>query len=248
MRSIATVILLLFVSIGSAYEPIDEKPYILVSDTYPPYQYMEDGHIVGMDVEILEAMAKKAGITISIEFHPWKRSMAMAKNGDADGIFSIKHSKEREEIVYYPNVPLSSGVTRIFANNHFQGDITKITDLVGQRIGVASGNIYDDEFHNLKGHILDHSKGPDILMRKLAANRFLLAIENEAVAVYTVKKLKLKGIRALSYISSGDPHYIGISKNAGRAQHLLKIVSDTLLVMKQSGELEEIRNKYRGLF
>jgi len=248
MKSIATAILLLFASVSSAEKQIDRDTYNLVSDTYPPYEYIEDGRIIGMDVEILEVMAKNAAITISVKFVPWKRAMAMAKNGIADGIFSMAHSKKREEIVYFPPVPLSFGKQRIFANNNFKGDIVKIDDLENRKVGAVNGNRYGNEFDDYTGHILEYSHGPEMLFRKLAANRHLFSIENEFVAAHTIKKLKLKGIRPLSYISDEPAYYIGVSKSARRAQHFLEIVNKTLFDMKHSGELDEIRRKYHKLF
>lgn len=245
MTSWATTFAILITFFSLIGTSVAAKPFLIVSDTYPPYEYQENGIIVGFDVEILKAVSKEADIECDIKFFPWKRAMMMIESGKADGIFSMAHSKERENFVYFPPEHLSIGKKRIFANSNFKGDILAIQDLDGKRIGIVRGNTYGEKFDNYNACIKDEAENPDMLFKKLNVDRYSLVIENENVAAFTIKKLSLKGIRPLSFIPHEVKYYIGISKKSKRAKELLDKISNALLRMKKSGKLEAIRNKYR---
>ncbi len=217
----------------------------VVSDTYPPYEYQNENKIVGMDVEILQKAAQLAEIEIDIEFYPWKRAMVMAKAGKADGIFSLAHSKEREMFFYFPAPPLSIGKKRIFSNNNFAGDIAKPEDLKGHTVGVVRGNTYGEQFDKNNNFKRDQSKNQEQLLLKLEKGRYDLAVENEIVAAYIIKKNNIKGLRPLTYVAAEAKYYLGVSKKSKRAKELLTKISTALAHMKETGALETIRAKYK---
>ncbi len=221
------------------------EPFELVAETYPPYEYMENGKITGLSVEILEEAAEMADIGIHIGFYPWKRAMMMAETGKADGIFSMAYSKEREKFVLFPSQPLVVSKNRIFANSDFKGDIANIRDLAGKRIGVVRGNIYGEAFDRCKACVKDVASNVDELFRAFGAKRYSLIIGDEDVVFHLAKRLGLKEIRPLSYVSAELKYYLGISRKSERTEELSDKISDALLRMKNSGRLEAIQNKYR---
>lgn len=236
-----TILFVIFSFISTLF---GKEAFTIVSDTYPPYEYKKDGKIIGMDVEILNEVAKEADIVLNIKFYPWKRALTMAKNGNADGIFSILYSKERAKYIKYPSIPLSTGKQRIFVNSTFKGDITKVSDLKGKTIGVVRGNTYGEEFNNYTNFYKIEVNGPDMLFRMLNIGRYSFVIENENVGIYTIKKFNFKGIRPLTYIPNDSKYYIGISKKSKRAKELFNKISEALAILKDSGKLEAIQNKY----
>ena len=84
-----------------------EKKMLLVCEEYPPYQYSENGRVVGIHNDIVEEAAKNLGIKVEIILVPWPRALQMVKTGKADGIFSIFKTKEREEYLYFPKWGIS---------------------------------------------------------------------------------------------------------------------------------------------
>ena len=82
------------------------KKMLVVCEEYPPYQYSENGKIVGIHKDIVEEAAKNLGIKLEIISVPWPRALQMVKTWKADGIFSIFKTKEREEYLWFPKYGL----------------------------------------------------------------------------------------------------------------------------------------------
>lgn len=80
---------------------------LFVTEPFPPFNFEENGQVAGPMVEVLQAACKRAQITCNTRILPWRRALAMAESGHADGIFSILHGPEKAE-----NFVLSDPVIR----------------------------------------------------------------------------------------------------------------------------------------
>ncbi|NNG01072.1 MAG: transporter substrate-binding domain-containing protein [Desulfobacteraceae bacterium] len=225
--------------------PTYAEPFQIVTEAFPPYIYEEKGEIIGMDVEVLEEAARLAKIEIQITLMPWKRAYSMVETGDADGILTIGYKKERESLFYYPAIPSSMGVVRAFVNTSIKDDIKNLEDLKPLVVGVLSGHMYGEEFDSCEDCLRDQSTGYDMLLKKMEAGRFPVALGNEAVVFYTIKKNALAGIRPVSYVLIEAKYYIASSRASKRGKELNEKISEALLEMQNTGQLEIIWNKFR---
>lgn len=222
-----------------------ESEFTIVSEEYPPYEYLEDGKPVGQDVEILQEAAKIAGIKISYQFFPWERATDMVKKGNADAIISLFKNEERSAFLYFPETPLSYEKNVIFANKFFSGDIKNLDDLKGKTVGIMSGYSYG-EFDNYKDAIKEEAFSQKILLNKLKGNRYQLVVNNELVTFFMLKSLDIEKseFRELSYVIGNDPLFIGFSKASPAGENFFNLISGALKQMESSGQLAQIRNKY----
>ncbi len=71
-------------------------------EPWEPYQYLnEKKELVGLDVEVLTALAKQAGIEIVFKEFPWKRILFYVENGELDMTSGASKAPEREVYAYY---------------------------------------------------------------------------------------------------------------------------------------------------
>jgi len=239
MKKIITTALLTLITLLSA------KTYNLVSEPYPPFEYQENGKNTGMDVEILEAVAKSAGVDFKISFLPWKRALSEVQSGSSDAIFSILQTKERESFLYYPEKALFKGKTILFANESFNGTIKSISDLNGKKIGFVSGNSYGKEFDNATEILKDPSTNAEMSVNKLINNRHDLLVITEEVGWYYLNKSKAKKIRALPFIIMQDDYFIATSKKSANGRELLNLINEHMTKLEKDNVLDAIRAKYR---
>lgn len=223
---------------------VQAKTFKLVTEPYPPFEYQEAGKAVGMDVEILNAAAAKAGIELSIEFLPWNRALDMAKSGEADAIFSMLKNAEREAFLSFPSVPLYVGKTVFFTMNSFNDPVNSFADLKGKTVGVVNGNSYGEAFDKATGFTKDGVADQDTLIKKLLAGRNQLIVMTEEVGWYTIKQQGGKDAKALPFAVSKDNYYIGISKKSANGKELTEKLSKALADLEKAGELAKIRKKY----
>lgn len=225
---------------------VQAKSYKLVTEPYPPFEYQEGGKAVGMDVDILNAAAAKAGIEISIEFLPWNRALEMAKNGEADAIFSMLKNAEREGFLSFPSTPLYVGKTVLFTMNSFTEQVNGLGDLKGKTVGVVNGNSYGESFDKATGFTKDGVADQDTLIKKLLAGRNQLIVMAEEVGWYTIKQQGGKDVKVLPFVVSKDNYYVGISKKSANGKELTEKLTKALADLEKSGELTKIRKKYTG--
>ena len=70
----------------------------LVADPYPPYQFSENETICGVDHDVIVAAFREVGLETMTTLLPWNECLSRVRGGEADGIFQIQRSPERDEI------------------------------------------------------------------------------------------------------------------------------------------------------
>ena len=83
-----------------------------VAATFAPFEYMQDGKLVGFDIEMLEALAKKMGLGVEIMNMEFKGLIPALQSKRIDIINSAMYIRpEREEQVDF--VPYLREVSRL---------------------------------------------------------------------------------------------------------------------------------------
>ncbi len=220
------------------------QTYLCVAEEYPPYEYLQDGKFAGLDIEMISRAAEKAGVKVRFEFFPWKRCLDMVTTGQADAIFSLSKTTERQGFLYFPDQYLGPEKNVILANPEFKGDVRKQADLKGLSVGVITEYAYGTEFDDDIAINKLPAQDMEELLRMLNGRRFPLCIANLPIAVYYLKKMGYKDIRQLSWVVSDDPLYLGISKASPRGKEFYTKINAGLQALEKSGELAKIRNAY----
>ena len=68
----------------------------VVGDHNAPFNYLEQGQLKGMSVEIARAVAKRAGFVLSAQPLPWARALATAREERSVLILTVARTAERE--------------------------------------------------------------------------------------------------------------------------------------------------------
>ena len=229
---------------GFSQSEVYADTYTFVADQYPPYEYSTGGITQGLDYEILMEVAKHINMKIEVLFKPWARCVLEAKQGVVDGIFSIGKTPEREAFLLFPDTASSKGRYRLFANDKFKGDITRLSGTDGIVVGVWRGDSAGAEFDNYQKSKKSESTDGEMLFRKLSNYRHPLAMADELVSYYIMEKLGVTNVRPLTYIATEKDYYFGISKKSPRASILHKRISAALRDLEKLGKLDSIRQKY----
>lgn len=108
-----------------------------------PFEYMEDGIMKGLHVDILNIIAKQMGYKVEHKRYPWRRILKMAKNGALDGVLFIGGVNTELKYFYFDdNLGLSSnGFYPMVSSNNaekfkFRGEIS---ELEGLKVAIIRG-------------------------------------------------------------------------------------------------------------
>ncbi len=238
MKAILCAILILSLGV------IHGETLKIVTEDYPPYEFLNKGVPDGSDVKIVQEAAKIAGFDVTFEFVPWARALEMVKTGSADGIISLFQNEEREAFLIFPQVHLSMEKNVIFSNSSSKTPIAKMSDLTGKTVGVMKDYSYSDEFDNSNVFKRDVSLNPDEMFKKLSGNRYQYAAYNEIVGWYMIKEAGYKGFKVEPLVLTSGKMFIGFSKASAKVKANFTKFDNALKEMNKSGALDTIRKKY----
>ena len=123
-----------------------EAPVLKVATTeYPPFEYVKDGVLQGDDVETVRTVLQAMGYEPKFQVLPWARAEMMVRRGNADLLFSLTSSPERERH-YLFTAPISEARDVLYARKNDGLSWTSYNDLADLSVGVTAGYSYAPEF------------------------------------------------------------------------------------------------------
>ena len=114
-----------------------EKPVItLGSDSYPPYNYLnEDGVPTGIDVELATEAFKRMGYQVDVVQINWEKKKELVERGEIDCIMGCFSMEGRLDDYRWAGPYIAS--RQVVAVNK-SSDIYKLSDLEGKNLAVQS--------------------------------------------------------------------------------------------------------------
>lgn len=166
----------------------------LVTLQYPPYEFESNKKVEGVAAEIVKEVFKRMKQDIKIELLPWSRAIKEIEEGEADGIFTLYKTPERELFANYSNEVLIPQTVSLFvlrdSDISFDGDLQKLSKY---KFGVVRGVSYGQKFDlavqvGIISNIEEVTIGEQNFM-KLAASRIDIVISNKYGAMEIINKL-----------------------------------------------------------
>lgn len=206
---------------------------------FPPYEYHDGGEIVGIDVEVAEAIAAKLGMTLEIEDIAFDSIIPELQSGKADiGAAGMTVSEDRLKNVDFSDTYTTASQVIIVKED---SDITGPDDLAGKYIGVqlgTTGDIYASDYEAEGSTIERYNKGFEAVQAMLQDKIDAVVIDVEPAKVFVSQN---KGIKILDEALTVEEYAIAVKK--GNTE-LLEKINTALAELKESGELQAIIDKY----
>ena len=234
---------------GSDVQGADSgKKYLIACDAkYAPFSFEEDGKYKGIDVELLDAIAKEEGFEYELKPMDFSAVIPGLTSNQLDGaIAGMSITDERAEVLDFSDGYFDSGVSMVV--NVSNTDINSVDDLTGKKAavkkGTAGSQFAEDnaEGYNLQLNYFEDS--PTMFLDVENGNSDVL-FEDYPVIAYKIKieggdaKLRIAGDKLTSV-----PY--GFAVNKGQNAELLKQFNEGLAKLKENGKYDEIVNQYVG--
>src|SRR5512132_3028047 len=132
-------VLLIGASGGHAAQTETEEVVAAVAhDFYPEYMVDADGHPGGFAIDLMNAVAKRAGLSVTYRvFETWSDLIAALGRGDADLVPVVAVTRAREGRMLFTR-PVVTSPASLFVRQNAE-DIRGWTDLAGRRVAVIEG-------------------------------------------------------------------------------------------------------------
>ena len=139
ISAVPAALLLVFALSGCGRN--DDRLVMVTEATFPPYEFREGGKIVGIDVDLMKAVAKKTGRELVVEDMSFDSVIAAVQAGKADVAASgITVTDERKRQVGFSHPYVTAQQVVIVPKD---SEIRGSADLKGNRIGVQHGTTGD---------------------------------------------------------------------------------------------------------
>ena len=212
---------------------------------FPPYEYHDssttgpDGtDIVGIDAEIMGAIAEKMGCKLVIEDIAFDSIIPEVTSGKADvGAAGMTVTEDRKQSVDFSDTYASASQVVIVKED---SGIKSIVDLEGKTVGVqlgTTGDIYasDDE---AIAKVEEYAKGMEAVQALSQGKVDAVVIDSAPAEVFVSET---EGLTILDDTYADEDYAIAINK--GNTE-LLNNVNAALAELKAEGKLDEIVAKY----
>ena len=225
----------------------ENKKYIIACDAkYAPLSFEENGKYKGIDVELLDAIAKVEGFEYELKPMDFNGIIPGLTANQLDGaIAGMSITDERKQVLDFSDSYLESGLSIVVNANNTE--INGISDLKDKSAAVkkaTSGSKFaedNQQKYNLKLNYFDDS--PTMFLDVENGNSDFL-VEDYPVIAYKIKtdgsdKLRIAGDK----LSKAN---YGFAVNKGKNAELLQKFNDGLKKIKENGEYDKIVGQYIG--
>ena len=228
--------LLMAVSLVACTSKKDEL-VMATNAEFPPYEYHQGDKIVGIDVEICQAIADEMGRELVIEDMAFDSVITSVYTGKADlGAAGLTVTEDRLKNINFSTPYATAAQVIIVAED---SEIASPDDLIGKTIGVQLGTTGDIYAEDIEDATLErYNKGFEAVQALLQGKIDAVIIDNEPAKVYVSQN---EGLKIVDEAFTYGEYAIAIAKNN---TDLLNEVNAAIAKLKESGKLDEIVNKY----
>ena len=220
------------------------EPITVVTEPWPPYVFLQDGQLRGVDYEVSQHILQDLGYQPDWRVMPWKRAQHDVLAGQADAILDITVNAERQNKYHFPTEPLSNSESVLFYRTSDPFPYSTLDDLRGLRIGVSAGYSYGNPAFNQAEH-LTREPCPSIesCLLMLQRGRVDMTVINRQVGLYTLSLLGLEGIAYHPQPLSSGPLYLAFARRPDLADLALRF-GEALKTYKQTAGYQQILRAY----
>ena len=210
--------------------------------SFPPYEYYEDGKVVGIDAEIAAAIAEKLGMDLEIADMDFKAIIPAVTEGKIDfGMAGMTVTEERLQSVNFSDT-YAIGIQAIIVKE--DSEITSYEDLAKEgaawKIGVqdsTTGDIYcTDEFG--EDRVSKYAVGADAVEALKTGKVDCVIIDNEPAKAYVAAN---EGLKLLDSAYAEEEYAICVNLEN---TELLDKINAALQELIEDGTVANIIAKY----
>ena len=241
LHKIAVSASLLTLALGSA-QAQNKELVVGSSATYRPFAYENPNkEIVGYDVDIIKAIAQKAGLQIKVVNTPWTGIFAALNNGDVDLVISGVTINDQRKQSYDFTMPYFEARQLIAVQKDSTAKTLK--DLAGKKIGVVTGSTGDDtasrEFGKTNPDIRRFESTPVVISELVNSGVDAAIGDNGVIAFRAQEHKQLKTINDPAF----PKEYFGVVVKQGN-KALLDKLNSGLTAIKADGSYAQIYKKW----
>ena len=225
-----------------------DKTWVIATDTvFKPFEYTdENGNFVGIDVDIVAAIAEDQGFKYEMKSLGWDAAIAACQAGQADGMIagaSITDERKESGWIFSDGYYTATQCMAVAENS----DIKGFEDLKDKQVAVKTGTqgaSYAESLKDEYGFTLNYFEDSPTMYQAVAGGQAVACFEDTPIMAASIKDggLGLKIVEG----SENDGADYGFAIFNSDEQELLDMFNAGLANIKANGKYDEIIAKYLG--
>lgn len=205
--------------------------------TFPPYEYYDGDNIVGIDVEISEAIGEKLGMEVEVQDMEFDALIPALSSNKVDFVAAgMTVTPEREASVSFTDTYATAAQVIIVKEG---SDIASADDLSGKVVGVQLGTTGDLLVSEIEGAEVErYPKGYEAVQSVLQGKIDAVVIDNAPAKTFVSQN---EGLVILDEALSSEDYAMAINKDNAE---LLEQINGAIAELKEEGTLDAIVDKY----
>lgn len=244
----ACSVLFSFVSCGKKNKAESGKVWIVATDTvFRPFEYTnEKNEFVGIDVDILAAVAEDQGFKYDLQVLGWDAGVAAVQVGQADGLIAgatIKQSRIDSGWIFSDGYYNATQSMAVLADS----EITGFADLEGQTVAVKTGTqgaTYAESLKDEYGFNIVYEEDSPTMYQAVAGGQVVACFEDTPIMITAIKDGGLN-MKVLEDTANEGADY-GFAVFNADGQELIDKFNAGLAAIKADGTYDQIIAKYLG--
>ncbi|HFI0248112.1 TPA: ABC transporter substrate-binding protein/permease [Streptococcus suis] len=222
--------------------PVKSSYTIVADSSFAPFEYQdENGDYVGIDMELIKAIAEQQGFTITIQNPGFDAALNAVQAGQADAVIAgMSITDARKEIFDFSDAYYTSNILLAVKNG---SDITSYEDLSGKTVGAKNGTAsytFLEENKDKYGYTLKAFDEASGMYDSLNSGSIDALMDDEAVLLYAIQQ----GRDFATPIPGEKSGEYGFAVKKGTNPELIEMFNNGMAALVASGKYDEILNKY----
>lgn len=229
-------------SVTAKATPVKSSYTIVADSSFAPFEYQdESGKYVGIDMELIKAIAEQQGFTITIQNPGFDAALNAVQAGQADAVIAgMSITDARKEIFDFSDAYYSSNILLAVKNG---SDIASYEDLKGKTVGAKNGTASYTFLESNKdkyGYTLKAFDEASGMYDSLNSGSIDALMDDEAVLLYAIQQ----GRDFATPVPGEKSGEYGFAVKKGANPELIEMFNNGLAALVESGKYDEILNKY----
>lgn len=222
-----------------------KKKYTIATDaTFAPFEYEKEGKYIGIDMDLLDAIAKLEGFTYELKPMDFKGIIPALQANQIDGaIAGMSITEERKKVLDMSEGYFESGISVVAKEGNTK--INAMQDLKGKTFAVKKGTAgakYAEDNQSTLNCKINYFNDSPSMFQEVKNGNADVTIEDYPVIAYAISVDPNSGYKII-----GDKlckNYYGFAVSKGQNKELLDKFNDGLKKLKANGEYDKIISKY----
>ncbi len=207
--------------------------------TFPPFEMEEHGKVVGFDIDLIHAIAKKEGLTIQLQTMDFQGLIPALQTGTIDAaVAGITITDQRAKVVNFSHPYYHSGLSVLVKKD---SGIKGMADLAGKNVAVKLGTTADLMMSKKPGVTVQRFTNIDDAYNQMENGGAAAVVFDNPVNLNYAKHHPK--VHVVGDLLTGEDYGIAVTK---KDPWLLKKINAGLYKVYKSGEYAKLYRRYFG--